>query len=126
MRVKAMLAALAPGYDHEILFVNDGSTDQTLPLLRKIAESDAHVRVVDFSRNFGHQIAITAGIDLAAGDAVVIIDADLQDPPEVVPQMIAKWEEGFKVVYGVRSASGKENAPSSWLRQASSIASSAG
>lgn len=106
-RVKAMLAGLAPKYDHEIVLVNDGSTDRTLEILKGLAERDPHLRVASFSRNFGHQMAITAGIDLAAGDAVVIIDSDLQDPPEVVPRMIAKWEEGFKVVYGVRSEPGE-------------------
>jgi dolichol-phosphate mannosyltransferase len=102
-RAKAAMAGLAPKYDHEIVLVNDGSTDRTLEILKALAERDPHLRVASLSRNFGHQLAITAGIDLAAGDAVVIIDSDLQDPPEVVPQMIAKWEEGFKVVYGVRS-----------------------
>ncbi len=101
-RAKAMLDGLAAKYDHEIIFVNDGSTDRTLDILLQIADCDRRVHVVDLSRNFGHQMAITAGIDFAAGDAVVIIDSDLQDPPEVVPAMVDKWEEGFKVVYGVR------------------------
>ena len=98
-----MLGGLAPRYDYEIVLVNDGSTDRSREILITLARQDLHVRVVDLSRNFGHQFAITAGIDYAAGDAVVILDSDLQDPPEVIPQMIAKWEEGFKVVYGVRS-----------------------
>ena len=102
-RTKAMLAALAPKYDHEIVFVNDGSTDRTLEILAGLAGADEDVRVVSFSRNFGHQSAITAGLDLAAGDVAAIIDSDLQDPPEAIPAMIAKWEEGFKVVYGVRT-----------------------
>ncbi len=124
-RVKAMLAGLAPKYDHEIVLVNDGSTDRTLEILKGLAERDPHLRVASFSRNFGHQMAITAGIDLAAGDAVVIIDSDLQDPPEVVPRMIAKWEEGFKVVYGVRSER-QARAVSNWPPPACSIASCSG
>lgn len=90
------------GEDYELLFINDGSRDKTALLAAEIAEKDAHVRLVCFSRNFGHQIAITAGMDFARGDAVVIIDADLQDPPEVIPQMVAKWKEGYHVVYGKR------------------------
>jgi dolichol-phosphate mannosyltransferase len=101
-RAKAVLVALAPRLDHEIVFVNDGSTDRSLDLLRALAARDAHVRIVDLSRNFGHQKAITAGIDHAAGDAVVVIDGDLQDPPEVIAEMVGKWEGGAKVVYGVR------------------------
>ena len=102
-RAKAMLVGLEPKYDHEIVLVDDGSADRTREILKRLADGDAKLRVVGFSRNFGQQAAITAGVDLAAGDAVVIIDSDLQDPPEVVPQMVAKWEEGFRVVYGVRS-----------------------
>ena len=99
-----MLAALAPKYDHEIVFVNDGSSDRTLEMLAALARQDEHVRVVSFSRNFGHQSAITAGLDLASGDVAAIIDSDLQDPPEVIPEMIAKWEEGFKVVMASQRA----------------------
>lgn len=100
------LAQLADdnGYvDFELLYVNDGSKDRTLELLKGIAKADDRVRVVSFSRNFGHQLAVTAGIDQAKGDAVALIDADLQDPPEVLVEMIAKWNEGYQVVYGVRS-----------------------
>ncbi|MFT8390123.1 MAG: glycosyltransferase family 2 protein [Sporolactobacillus sp.] len=86
----------------ELIFVNDGSTDQTEKLLTEIATTDSSVRVVSFSRNFGHQIAITAGIDYAIGQAVIVIDADLQDPPELILKMIEKWREGFDVVYGRR------------------------
>lgn len=89
--------------DHELLFVDDGSSDGSYERLMELANSDPHVRIVKFSRNFGHQIAITAGIDHARGDAVVVIDADLQDPPEVIGDFIEKWEEGYDVVYGVRS-----------------------
>src|SRR5690606_7894382 len=77
----------------EIIYVNDGSRDRTLEILRSLQKSDERVRVLSFSRNFGHQVAVSAGIDAAAGDAVVLIDSDLQDPPELVPQMIAKWRE---------------------------------
>jgi len=86
----------------EFVFVNDGSSDRTLEILRAAAQRDSRVRVVSFSRNFGHQIAVTAGIDASTGDAVALIDADLQDPPEVLLEMIAKWIEGYDVVYGVR------------------------
>jgi polyisoprenyl-phosphate glycosyltransferase len=87
----------------EMLFVDDGSKDQTRTMLKAYAAQDARIRVIGFARNFGHQTAVTAGIDAAAGDAVVLIDADLQDPPEVVHEMIAKWREGFDVVYGTRT-----------------------
>ena len=86
----------------ELVYVDDGSRDGTLVALRALAAADPAVRVVAFARNFGHQIAVTAGIDAAQGDALVIIDADLQDPPEVIPEMLAKWREGYDVVYGTR------------------------
>jgi dolichol-phosphate mannosyltransferase len=88
---------------YELIFVNDGSRDATCDILRNICGTDSHARLIDFSRNFGHQTAITAGMNFASGDAVVVIDADLQDPPEVIPAMIAKWREGFDVVYGKRA-----------------------
>ncbi len=88
--------------DYELIYINDGSGDNTLSLLNDIQESDAHVRVIHFARNGGHQIAVSAGIDHASGDALIIIDADLQDPPEVIPKMAAKWREGYDVVYGQR------------------------
>ena len=88
--------------DHEIIFINDGSKDRTLPILKGIAKSDEHVKIIDFSRNFGHQAAVTAGLFNCNGDAVVIIDADLQDPPEIIPEMIEKWREGHQVIYGKR------------------------
>jgi dolichol-phosphate mannosyltransferase len=102
-RTKEVLAGLTAKCEHEMIFVNDGSMDKSWEVLKGLRERDEHVKLLNFSRNFGHQIAITAGMDHAAGDAVVIIDSDLQDPPEVIPQMLAKWEEGYKVVYGVRS-----------------------
>ncbi len=86
----------------EVILVNDGSTDRTCDLAKKICGSDARFKLISFSRNFGHQIAITAGMEKTRGRAVVFIDADLQDPPELIPDMIKRWEEGFQVVYGVR------------------------
>lgn len=88
--------------DYELIFVNDGSRDRTHELLVELQVFDPHTRVLLLSRNFGHQIAVTAGLEATAGDAVVIIDADLQDPPEVIPQMIQMWREGNEVVYGIR------------------------
>lgn len=87
----------------ELIFVDDGSRDHTRSLLKSYAALDARIRIIGFARNFGHQIAVTAGIDAACGDAVVLIDADLQDPPEVMHEMISKWREGYDVVYGTRS-----------------------
>ncbi|WP_139995378.1 glycosyltransferase family 2 protein [Paenibacillus paridis] len=87
---------------YELIFVNDGSKDRTVELISMICDFDPNVRLVNFSRNFGHQIAISAGMDYAKGDAIVVIDADLQDPPEVILDMIAKWKEGYEVVYGKR------------------------
>ena len=86
----------------ELVLVDDGSTDGSTNAIREIAKRDAHVRPVIFARNFGHQIAVTAGLDYARGDAVIIIDADLQDPPAVMLDLIEKWKEGFEVVYAVR------------------------
>jgi polyisoprenyl-phosphate glycosyltransferase len=88
--------------DHEIVLVNDGSSDRTEELAKAICRHDEKVKLLSFSRNFGHQIAVTAGLDNSAGQAIVIIDADLQDPPEVIIDMLAKWRGGCEVVYGVR------------------------
>lgn len=96
--------------EYEIIYVNDGSHDQTPEILRGLAREDRHVRCIHFARNAGHQMAVTAGLDYAAGDAVVIIDADLQDPPEVIPQMAEKWKNGAQVVYGQRKARAGETA----------------
>lgn len=90
------------GESYELLFVNDGSQDKTEELAAKLANEHKEVKLISFSRNFGHQIAITAGMDAASGEAIVVIDADLQDPPEVILQMIEKWKEGYEVVYGQR------------------------
>ncbi|MBR0355995.1 MAG: glycosyltransferase family 2 protein [Clostridia bacterium] len=99
-RMKAALDKT--GYEHEIIFVNDGSRDGTMKILRKIAAADKQVKVLSFSRNFGHQLAVTAGMDEATGDALIIIDADLQDPPELIPDMVKLWEQGADIVYGQR------------------------
>ena len=90
------------GESYELIFVNDGSRDRSPQMLAEICEHDKNVKFINFSRNFGHQPAITAGMDYARGDAVVVIDADLQDPPEIILEMVAKWREGFDVVYGKR------------------------
>lgn len=91
-----------PKYDYELIFINDGSKDDSLELLITIQKSDKRVTVIDFSRNFGHQIAVTAGIDHARGDAMIIMDSDMQDPPAVSFELIKKWEEGYDVVYAQR------------------------
>lgn len=88
---------------YELIFVNDGSRDQTVEIIRNLRDQDEAVKLLDFSRNFGHQIAITAGMDYAAGAAVIVIDADLQDPPELILKMIEKWREGYDVVYARRT-----------------------
>ena len=99
-RLKAVMDGLNQTY--ELIFVNDGSRDATAKMARAICDSDKHVKFLDFSKNFGHQIAITAGMDYSSGDAIVVIDADLQDPPEIIPEMIKKWQEGYEVVFGKR------------------------
>jgi polyisoprenyl-phosphate glycosyltransferase len=88
--------------DYELIFVNDGSKDNTFEIISEMAKKDDKIKVINFSRNFGHQIAVTAGIDNCAGDCAVIIDADLQDPPELISDMIVKWREGYEVVYAKR------------------------
>lgn len=102
----------------EIIYVDDGSTDATPDLLRDLQERDSRVRIVRFSRNFGHQIAITAGLEHASGNAVAIIDADLQDPPEVILEFLQKWMDGYDVVYGVRSEREGETAFKLWTAKA--------
>ena len=107
------------GVEFELLLVDDGSTDLTPALLDELASSDPRVRVLTLSRNFGHQVALTAGLDHARGDAVVMIDADLQDPPEVVPDMLVHWRTGSDVVYAVRQTRAGETrlklASASWF-----------
>lgn len=100
-RMSAAMQALT-GYDYEIIYVNDGSRDSTMKQLRAIAKEHNEVRVISFSRNFGHQLAVTAGMDNARGDALIIIDADLQDPPEVIAELVKAWENGADIAYGKR------------------------
>lgn len=99
-RLTAVMQALCEEY--ELIFVDDGSRDGTNKIISDFCRADHRVRLITFSRNFGHQSAISAGIDLSEGQAVILIDADLQDPPEVIPEMIKKWKEGYDVVYGRR------------------------
>jgi dolichol-phosphate mannosyltransferase len=99
-RLKKAANAIAP--NHELIFVNDGSEDASFFELMKLAETDERVFYINFSRNFGHQIAVTAGLDYSNGEAVVIIDGDLQDPPELIPELYAKYKEGYEVVYAQR------------------------
>lgn len=100
------------GEDWELILIDDGSTDDSADLIRQYADQDSRVKPVIFARNFGHQIAVTAGLDYSRGEAVVIIDSDLQDPPEVILDLISKWKEGFQVVYAVRS----EREGESWFK----------
>lgn len=100
-RVTKVLSTLQ-NYTYEIVFINDGSKDKTLEILEGIAKKDTNVKVISFARNFGHQCAVTAGLQFVTGDAIVIIDADLQDPPELIPDMLKLWENGNEVIYGKR------------------------
>jgi len=101
-RLTTALSAI-PDLEFEILYVDDGSHDATPDVLREIHQIDRRVRIIRFSRNFGHQTAVTAGLERVSGDAAVLIDADLQDPPEVIGDMVARWREGYDVAYGVRT-----------------------
>ena len=109
-RVKEVMDST--GEEWELILVDDGCTDGSTEKIRELAKADKHIRPIIFARNFGHQIAITAGWDYARGDAVVIIDADLQDPPEVILDLAAKWKEGYEVVYAVRA----EREGESWFK----------
>lgn len=109
--LKPVLASLSD-FDHEIILVDDGSTDDTLIHLNDLAGSDETVRVISLSRNFGHQIALTAGLDFALGDAVILMDSDLQHPPSSIPELVAKWSEGYDVISAVRS----NTQGASWLK----------
>ncbi|HTK11712.1 MAG TPA: glycosyltransferase family 2 protein [Ktedonobacteraceae bacterium] len=107
-RVVRVMEGLAEPF--ELIFVNDGSQDGSYEVLRQLHQRDARVQVLDFSRNFGHQIAISAGLDYAHGSAVVILDSDLQDPPEIIPEMVARWKDGVEVVYAQRATRAGETA----------------
>ena len=112
---EALLSLMSslPSYEWEVLMVNDGSRDHTLEMIASLHEEDQRFCYVNLSRNFGKEAALLAGFDYARGDAVIVMDADLQDPPEVVPEMLQYWEEGYEDVYGKRKDRGKE----SWLRR---------
>lgn len=99
-RLEVVLRAF--GEPYEIIFVDDSSQDKTPSLIKEAARKNLNIKLVRFSRNFGHQAAISAGLDYASGDAIVIMDGDLQDPPEVIPEFIRKWREGYDVVYGIK------------------------
>lgn len=101
------------GEPWELILVDDGSKDKSAEIMHRLAEEDPRIRCVFFARNFGHQIAVTAGMDVSLGDAVTVIDADLQDPPEVILELIEKWKEGYEVVYAVR----KERDGESWFKK---------
>ena len=102
-RLKGVLDKIE-NYSYEIIFVNDGSKDKTLEILKDIAKEDENSKIISFARNFGHQCAVTAGLRYVTGDAIVIIDADLQDPPELIPEMLKLWEDGNDVIYGKRKS----------------------
>jgi dolichol-phosphate mannosyltransferase len=115
-KLTQVLSALKESY--EIVYVDDGSRDQTAALLEQIYACDSHVVVVRLSRNFGHQPAVTAGLSASLGNAVVIIDADLQDPPELIPEMVKLWRSGYKVVYGIRQTRDGETPFKLWTAKA--------
>jgi len=102
-------AAVAPLGEYEVVLVDDGSGDGSWSVLLELAGLDPHLRLLRLSRNFGHQAALSAGLDAARGDAVVLMDADLQDPPEVIPELVAKWDEGYDVVYAIRESRAGES-----------------
>jgi glycosyltransferase involved in cell wall biosynthesis len=102
----------------ELIYTDDGSHDRTPEILRELQANDPRVRVITLSRNFGHQIAVTAGLEHATGNAIVIIDADLQDPPEVIPEMIQRWQDGYQVVYGMRAKRAGETTFKLWTAKA--------
>jgi len=99
-RVKSVMESI--GESWELVLINDGSRDSTLEKMSELHDQDSHVKIINFARNFGHQTAVTAGMDYATGQAVVLIDADLQDPPEIIKEMAEQWRAGYQVVYGVR------------------------
>lgn len=110
-----VIGALEPlGEPFELVLVNDGSRDASLDVMVELHERDPRIKVINFSRNFGHQVAITAGIDYARGAAVAVIDSDLQDPPEVIPELVAKWREGYGIVFAQRA----EREGETWFKKA--------
>jgi glycosyltransferase involved in cell wall biosynthesis len=111
-RVSSVMNGMSESW--ELIFVNDGSRDGSLAVIEALAAADSHVKYINFARNFGHQTAVTAGIDYATGDAVVLIDTDLQDPPEVIPKMAEQWKAGYQVVYAIRA----KRAGESWFKLA--------
>ncbi|NOY82621.1 MAG: glycosyltransferase family 2 protein [Kiritimatiellaeota bacterium] len=111
-------AAELPEYDYEYVFVDDGSTDASTAILRAASERDDRIKVVSFTRNFGHEIAMTAGLDFASGDAAVFMDADLQHPPEVVPKFIRAWRSGHRIVLGKRLSSEQQGLIYRWIDRA--------
>ncbi|HZZ41777.1 MAG TPA: glycosyltransferase family 2 protein [Tepidisphaeraceae bacterium] len=113
-RLTEVLGGLAE--EHRLIFVDDGSTDGSVGVLREIAQGDGRVTVIRLSRNFGHEAASTAGLDFADGDAVVLMDADLQDPPEVIGEMVKKWREGFEIVYAHR----RKREGETWFKRSTS------
>jgi glycosyltransferase involved in cell wall biosynthesis len=111
-RIKKVVAGLS--VSHEFIFVNDGSRDRSFELISRLSQKDAAVKYINFSRNFGHQVAVTAGLDYCTGNAVVIIDADLQDPPELIQEMYEKLRSGYEVVYAKRRSRKGESVMKKW------------
>lgn len=111
LRLTSVMQELSLPY--ELIFVNDGSKDTTIGKLNTLANADTRVKVIDFSRNFGHQIAVTAGIEYASGEVVVLIDADLQDPPELIATFVDRWRQGYDVVYAIR----RQRAGETWFKR---------
>ncbi len=116
--IERLEAAELPEYDYEYVFVDDGSTDESAAILGAAADRDDRIKVVSFTRNFGHEIAMTAGLDFASGDAAVFMDADLQHPPEVIPEFIRSWESGRRIVLGKRLSSEQQGLIYRWLDRA--------
>lgn len=112
----AVLTPILKPYNYELIFINDGSKDKTVQIIKKQATKNNRIKLVSFARNFGHQMALTAGYQYAAGDAIISIDADLQDPPELIADMIQKWQEGYDIVYAQR-----KNRNGSWFKQKSGL-----
>ncbi|ACK64483.1 glycosyl transferase family 2 [Rippkaea orientalis PCC 8801] len=115
-RLISVIQGITPNF--ELIYVDDGSQDKTADLLRQLQQNDPRIRTILLSRNFGHQMAVTAGLDHATGDAIVLIDADLQDPPEVIEQMVYQWSQGYHVAYGVRTERIGETAFKRWTAKA--------